>query len=223
MEEVVLNVDRRTLIGKKAKQLLKEKKIPGVFYVGNENVAIQADEASIRNLSRSHVTRIIKVKFNDGTEQRAILHDLQVDPVADKIIHFDLHGVREGQKVTVQVPLQLLGTPKGVKDGGVVQHSLHRIKIQCSPENVPEHITVDITELGIADSLHVKDLKVEGVRILDNPESAIVTIVPPPSLKEETAEAAAMAAEQPAEPEVIGKAKKVEEAEGEQGEKGKTE
>jgi|YelNatPaOPRAMG01_1025707.scaffolds.fasta_scaffold04923_7 large subunit ribosomal protein L25 len=222
MQEVVLNVDRRTLIGKKAKQLLREKKIPGVFYVGNENVAVQADEASIRNLSRSHVTRVIRVRFNDGTEQRAILHDLQIDPVFDRIIHFDLHGVREGQKITVQVPLQLLGTPKGVKDGGVVQHSLHRIKIQCSPENVPEHITVDITELGIADSLHVKDLKVDGVRILDNPESAIVTIVPPPSLKEETAEAA-VAAEQPAEPEVISKAKKAEETESEQEGKGKSE
>ena len=128
-------------------------------------------------------------------------------------MHFDLHGIKEGQKITVQVPVQLIGTPKGVKDGGIVQHSIHRIKIQCDPEQVPEQIEINIDELGITDSVHIKDVKLEGVKILDNPESAIVTVVPPPTIKEETPEAVAAATEEPTEPEVIGKTKKAEEGE----------
>ncbi|MCL5267539.1 MAG: 50S ribosomal protein L25 [Bacteroidetes bacterium] len=211
MEEIVLNVENRTLMGKKAKRLFGEKKVPGVFYLGEENVSVQADEAPIRSLASSHTTHLIKVKFQDGKERRAILNDVQFDPVFGGILHFDLHGVKEGQKITLQIPVQLIGTPKGAKDGGILQHSIHRIRIQCDPDNVPEHIEVNISELGITDSIHIKDIKVEGVKVLDNPESSIVTVVPPPSLKEETAEAAAeAAAEQPAEPEVIGKSKKAE-------------
>ena len=211
MKEIVLNVENRTLMGKKAKRLFGEKKVPGVFYLGEENVSVQADEAPIRSLARSHTTHLLKVKFQDGKEKRAILNDVQFDPVFGSILHFDLHGVKEGQRITLQIPVQLVGTPKGAKDGGILQHSIHRIKIQCDPDSVPEHIEVNISELGITDSIHIKDIKVEGAKILDNPESAIVTVVPPPSLKEETPEAAAeAAAEQPAEPEVIGKSKKAE-------------
>ncbi len=211
MEEFVLNVENRTLMGKKAKRLFADKKIPGVFYLGEENVNVQADAAPIHTLASSHTTHVVKVKFRDGTERRAILNDVQFDPVLGGIMHFDLHGIREGQKITLQIPVQLVGAPKGVKDGGILQHSIHRIRIQCDPDNVPAVIEVNISDLGIADSVHIKDIKLEGVKVLDNPESAIVSVVPPPSLKEETAEAAAeVVAEQPAEPEVIGKSKKVE-------------
>ncbi len=213
MEEVVLNVEKRTLMGKRSKRLFAEKKVPGVFYLGNENVVVQADEAPVRGLATSHATHLIRVKFQDGTERRAILNDVQVDPVVGNILHFDLHGIREGQKITVQVPVRLIGTPKGLKDGGIVQHSIHRIKIQCDPEQVPEQIEINIDELGITDSVHIKDVKLEGVKILDNPESAIVTVVPPPTIKEETPEAVAAATEEPTEPEVIGKTKKAEEGE----------
>jgi large subunit ribosomal protein L25 len=213
MEEVVLNVEKRTLLGKKSKRLFGEKKIPGVFYLGNENVVVQADEAPVRGLATSHTAHLIRVKFQDGTERRAVLNDVQFDPVVGKILHFDLHGIKEGQKITVQVPVQLTGSPKGVKDGGIVQHSIHRIRIQCDPDRVPEHIEIKVDDMGIADSIHIKDIKLEGIKILDNPESAIVTVVPPPTIKEETPEAAAVAAEEPTEPEVIGKTKKVEEGE----------
>ncbi len=211
MEEVVLNVENRNLMGKKAKKLFAEKKIPGIFYLGKENVSLQADERRVRSLVSSHATHVIKVKFQDGTERRAIINEVQVDPVHGGIRHFDLYGIREGQKIALQIPVLLVGSPKGVKDGGILQHSIHRIRIQCDPDSVPEHIEVNVAELGITDSIHIKDLKLEGVKVLDNPESAIVTVVPPPTIKEETPEAAA-AAEQPAEPEVIGKTKKAEEA-----------
>ncbi len=223
MEDVVLNVEKRTLLGKQAKKLYAEKKIPGVFYMANENVPLQVDEPPMRSIVASHSSHVIKVKFQDGTERRAVLNDVQFDPVVGKILHFDLHGIREGEKVTLEIPVRLSGSAKGVKDGGILQHSLHRIKIQCDPDNVPEHLMVEVSDLGVTESVHVKDVKLEGVKILDNPELAIVTVVPPPTIKEETPGAAAAAGEAPAEPEVIGKSKKAEE-EGEAGqgeEKGK--
>lgn len=222
MEDVVLNVENRTLVGKKAKRLYAEKKIPGVFYLGNENVTLQADEAAMRAIVGSHAIHVIKVKFEDGSEKRAILNDIQFDPILGKVLHFDLHGIREGEKIVVEIPVRLNGSAKGVKDGGILQHSIHRIRIQCEPDNVPEHIVVDVAELGISDSVHIKDIKIDGVKILDNPEASIVSIVPPPSLKEETAEGAAVAeAEGPAEPEVIGKKKAGEEGGAEAEEKAK--
>ena len=212
MQEVVLDVEKRTMTGKRAKRLYADKKIPGIFYQGTENVSVQADEANVHKLVVSHSSHVIKVKFQDGSERRAILNEVQFDPVDGAILHFDLQGVREGQKITIQVPVQLQGSAKGVKDGGIVQHSIHRIRIQCDPDQVPEHIVVNIEELGITDSVHIKDLKLEGIKILDNPESAIVTVVPPPTIKEETPEATAeAAAAEPTEPEVIGKTKKAEE------------
>lgn len=212
MEDFVLKVENRTLVGKKAKRLYAEKKIPGVFYLGDRNVTLQTEEAPVRMLLRSHAAHVIKVKFQDGSESRAILTDVQFDPVHGGIMHFDLRGIREGEKITVEIPVRLAGSAKGVKDGGILQHSIHRLKIQCDPDNVPENVMVDVAELGVADSVHVKDIKIEGVKILDNPDSAIVTVVPPPAIKEETPVAAeAAAAEAPAEPEVIGKTKKAEE------------
>lgn len=223
MEDVVLNVEKRTLVGKKAKRLYAEKKVPGVFYMGKENATLQADEAAMRALVGSHSIHVIKVKFEDGSERRAILNDVQFDPILGTVVHFDLHGIMEGEKIVVEIPVRLSGSARGVKDGGILQHSIHRIRIQCEPDNVPEQIMVDVADLGIADSVHVKDIKIEGVKILDNPESSIVNIVPPPALKEEVPEGAAVeAAEGPAEPEVIGKSKKPgEEGEAEAEEKGK--
>ncbi len=212
MEDVVLNVQKRTLVGKRAKRLYSEKKVPGVFYMGNENITLQADEAPIRTLVGSHAAHVIKVKFEDGSEQRAVLNEVQFDPVVGNVLHFDLHGIRAGEKITVEIPVRLTGSAKGIKDGGILQQSIHRIRIHCEPDSVPEHVVVDVAELSIGDSVHVKDLKLEGVKILDNLDSAIVTVVPPPTIKEETPEAAAAAAaEAPAEPEVIGKSKKTEE------------
>ncbi len=220
MEEFVLNVENRTLMGKKAKRLYAEKKIPGVFYLGDKNVTLQTSAAPILTLMRSHTTHVIRVKFQDGSESRAILTDVQFDPVHGGIMHFDLRGIKEGEKIIVDIPVRVVGSAKGVKDGGILQHSIHRIRIQCDPENVPEHVMVDVSELGVADSIHIKDVKLEGVKILDNPDSSIVSIVPPPALKEEVPEAAeAAVGEVPAEPEVIGKTKKPEEGESEEKEK----
>ena len=130
-----------------------------------------------------------------------------------------MQGLRENERLTLEIPIVLVGgTARGVRDGGMLQHIIHRIAISCLPKDIPEKIEVNIADLGINDFVHVKDLQVPNVLILENADSTLVGVLPPTVVKEVPAEVAE--AEAPAEPEVVGKGKKAgEEDETEEGEK----
>ena len=215
MAEIVLNAEVRKQIGKRVKSLRREGKIPGIFYIhGEENITIAVPEPTLRPLIYTSETHIINLKLNNGLEHRCILRDIQFDPVTDRPVHFDLQGVKAEEKLTLEIPVVLVGTPKGVKDGGTMQRVLHRLRVECLPRNIPEHIEINVEALGINESIHVKDIKVENVAILESEDSTIVAVVPPTVLKEEVPAAAPV--EEITEPEVIGKGKKEEEEEEEE-------
>lgn len=222
MAEITLQAEVRKETGKKTKALRRQGKIPGIFYVhGEDNITITVPEAALKPLIYTSETHIINLKLDNGKQHNCILRDIQFDPVTDSPIHFDLQGLKAEEKLTLEVPITLVGIPKGVKDGGTMQHVLHRLKISCLPKYIPEHIEVNVEHLAINQSLHVKDLKVENVTILEHEDSTIVAVVPPTILKEEEIAAAAAPEAELAEPEVIGKGKKAEE--GEEGEAPKEE
>jgi large subunit ribosomal protein L25 len=215
MAEITLNGEVRKLVGKKAKTLRKDGKVPGIFYIhGEDNITIAVPEAALRPLIYTSEAHIINLKLDSGLEHSCILRDIQFDPITDRPIHFDLQGVRAEENLTVEIPVILVGTPKGVKDGGTMQRVLHRLRVECLPRYIPEHIDVNVENLGINESIHVKDIKVENVTILENENSTVVAVVPPTVLKEEVPTAAPV--EEITEPEVIGKGKKEEEEEGEE-------
>jgi large subunit ribosomal protein L25 len=215
MAEITLNGEVRKLVGKKAKTLRKDGKVPGIFYIhGEDNITIAVPEAALRPLIYTSEAHIINLKLDSGLEHSCILRDIQFDPITDRPIHFDLQGVRAEENLTVEIPVILVGTPKGVKDGGTMQRVLHRLRVECLPRYIPEHIEVNVENLGINESIHVKDIKVENVTILENENSTVVAVVPPTVLKEEVPAAAPV--EEITEPEVIGKGKKEEEEEGEE-------
>lgn len=212
MAEIVLNGEVRKEVGKRVKSLRAEGKVPGIFYLhGEQNITIAVPEPTLKPLIYTSETHIINLKLDDGSSHSCILRDIQFDPVTDRPIHFDLQGVRAEEKLTLEIPVVLIGTPKGVKDGGTMQRVLHRLRVQCLPRDIPEHIEVKVDDLGINQSIHVKDIKVENVTILENEDSTVVAVVPPTVLKEEVAAAAPV--EEITEPEVIGKGKKEEEEE----------
>jgi large subunit ribosomal protein L25 len=140
------------------------------------------------------------------------LKEFQLDPVTDEIIHVDFHGLKAGEKVNVEVAVHLVGTPLGVKEGGLLQHALHKIEIECLPTEIPEKIDVDVTNLKIGDSIHVKDLNLPNMKILSNPETTIVSVIHKAGHEVKEAAGEAPTIEQ-AEPEVIQKGKKTEEEE----------
>jgi len=214
MSEIVLNADVRQQTGKRAKRVRNEGNIPGIFYArGEENALIQVSKLGLDPLIYTSETHVIDLRLSDGSSKKCILRDVQFDPVSDRAVHFDLQGLKENERLTIEVPIVLTGgIPVGVRDGGMLQHVIHKLRISCLPKDIPSKIEVDVSALQINHSVHVSELAVTNVTVLENAESTVVAVVPPTLVKETVA--ATPTEEEAKEPEVVGKGKKPEEGEG---------
>ena len=213
MAEVTLKAKRREPSTKGAlNQLRKEGFVPGIFYKKDEDtIPIFVQETDINPVvytSESHLI-VLNVEGEEGQEHEAVIKEIQFDPVTDKVVHFDLRGITRGEVLNLEVPLVLTGTPVGVKDGGIIQHGLHKLEIECLPRNIPEHLELDISELGFGESIQVSDLNFEDIKVLNTESSVVVAIVAPRALEdeEETEEAELEVGGEVEEPEVIKKGK----------------
>lgn len=188
--------------------------IPGVFYSkNNKPIHINVADKAINPLVFTAKTHLISLQLEGHDEYECIIKDVQFDPVTDKLIHFDLLGLTKGEKIILEIPVRLTGTPVGVKEGGIIQHVMHKIEVECLPRNIPEHIVIDISDLKLGDSIHISDLNYEDIEFTDPKESMIVQVTHA-KIKEEVAPAAeAVVGEEPAEPEVISKGKQEEKEE----------
>lgn len=205
MAEVKLQAKKRVSSTKGAlNQLRKSGYVPGVFYKnGEENIQFYVEENDINPIvftSESHLV-VLEVEGDDKAHE-AVLKDIQFDPVTDRVIHFDLRGITRGEVIVLEVPLSLHGTPAGVKEGGIIQQGLHKLEIECLPRNIPEHLELDIAHLQFGESIQVKDLNFEDIKVL-NPESAIVVSIIAPK----AADDAQSEGEESEGPEVIKKGK----------------
>jgi len=214
MGEITVNASVRKEVGKKAHTLRYRGDVPGIFYGHSKsNIPVTIPEKTLKPLYKTSAASIINLKLDDGSMYKCILKDIDFDPLTDKPIHFDLFGVSENEALTIEVPVILTGgTPQGVKEGGILQHILHRLRVSCLPKDIPDHIEIDVATLGINKSIHVSDIKVPNVTVVENAKTAIVAVVPP-VIEKAPEVAAAEVAVTPAEPEVIGKGKKPEEGE----------
>jgi large subunit ribosomal protein L25 len=208
MSEISVQASKRTLSTKGAvNQSRKAGNVPGVFYSkGVEPIAITLPESSLKPLVYTSETHLVNLKVEDQ-ELKAILKSIQFHPVTDRIIHVDFQGISADQPIELEVPVALEGQAKGVKEGGIIQHSLHKLRVSCLPANIPEHITINISELSLGHAVHVKDLTIEGVTFLHPEEAIIVSVVIPRAAQEATP---ALPGEAASEPEVISKGKQTE-------------
>ena len=213
MSEISVKAKKRTLSSKSAvNQLRRDVNVPGIFYSkSTEPIPIYLAEGALRPLVYTAETHIVNLKIDDQDEYKSIVKNVQFDPVTDKVIHFDLQGISADQEIEIEVPIVIEGQSKGVREGGIVQLSMHKLQIACLPGNIPEHVTIDISDLGIGDAVHVKDLKLDNVKLLHHEEVIIVSIVLPRAVVETTT--AALPGEESTEPEVISKGKQTEEEE----------
>ncbi|MBI3193833.1 MAG: 50S ribosomal protein L25 [Ignavibacteriae bacterium] len=216
MREITLQAEVRNEIAKGLFALRQQGKVPGVFYIiGEQNIPIAVTEKNLKPVVYTSEAQIVNLQLNTGETKPCILRDVQYDALTEKPIHFDLQGLREDRKITLEIPILVTGqTPVGVKDGGLLQHFVHKLKISALPKDIPNHIEIDGTELKINHFVHVSDLKLENVTVLDHATLAIIGVVPPTVEKEATPGVV----EEAVEPEVIAKGKKPEE-EGAEGEK----
>jgi large subunit ribosomal protein L25 len=211
--DATLQAEKRDGRGKnEARRLRTEGRIPAVVYGAEKGKAVEIavdPKALLRILhSESGVNTLIGLQL-DGGNTRVLVKEYQVDPIDHKLLHADFYQVAMDKALTVTVPIVLKGEARGVKQqGGIVDFVNREIELECLPADIPENITVDISELMLNQGLRVRDLHIEGAKWkpISDADTMIVHVV---ALKaEEPAPAAAEAAPAaPAEPEVIKKGK----------------
>ena len=220
MAEVTLEVARREKSGKGvAGKLRREGKIPAVVYGAHrEAVPIVVDRKSVSELIQKsqHGVRSIFLLKMAGTDQQrhAMIKDIQIDPITRKMTHIDFMRVLMDEVVRVTVPVHVVGTAIGVKQGGLLDFQVRDLHIECLPTAIPDSIDVDISDLDVHQYVRIGDIKLpDGVKVLDDPDRVVVGVT---VARAEVAEVTAAPAEEgvaPAEPEVIARGKKTEEEE----------
>ena len=199
-----------------ARKLRAAKQVPGVVYGHKrepQSLALDARDLQ-KMLDRvSADTTVFELRIDGGTA-RTLIRDIQRHPFKREILHFDFLERVAGVWVTVDIPIVLVGTPMGVRlSGGMLDQVLRTISVEVDPGNIPNHIDVDVTNLDLHESIHVRDLKLPvGVEVLEN-EGETICVVAPPRAEVEVAPAAAEGEEAAAEPEVIRAKKEEEDAE----------
>jgi large subunit ribosomal protein L25 len=214
--DATLEAIRRDSFGRnEAGRLRRQGRIPAVLYGEKkdpEPVAVDP-KALMRILhSDSGVNTLIALKLDGGGDARVLVKEYQVDPVTHKLLHADFYRIAMDKVLRVTVPIHLTGEARGVKaDGGIVDFVHREIVLECLPADIPENITVDITDLGLHDGIRVRDLTTGGKwKPVSETDMLIVHVVAPRAEAEPApADAAAAAAMPtvPAEPEVIKKGK----------------
>lgn len=203
MPYVVIPAERRQELGSNAvKWLRRAGKLPAVVYgkdVENQSVSLTIDA---RNFDRIYASYSINTLFDlqlDGQEMLVMVKAIQRHPVKRTILHVDFMKVNMSQKQEFQIPLNLSGTPKGVKEGGIMEQVTHAVTVICLPNVIPSGIEVDISELGIGEHITAQELPIpEGVELASDPLTVICTVRAIVE-RDESAEEG----EAPAEPEMI--------------------
>jgi len=225
MEQIKLDALVREEIGsRKIGRVRREDFIPAVVYGENKkNTLIKVDRKTFERIERAHRGESVVLYLNvlEGDKKlkdyAAIIKEIQHDPVTDRILHVDFNRISLTKEIEVKIPIVARGEAIGVKqEGGVLDHVLWELEVICLPTKIPAHIEVDVSQLKINDSIHIKDVVLpEGVKTKQNPDSILFAVKPPMKQIEPEAAAAVEEGAAKAEPEVIKEKKdKVEGKEG---------
>jgi large subunit ribosomal protein L25 len=228
--EITVSAEKRDTRGKNEARRLRVKGFaPAVLYgAGQPSIAVSVNPKEVGRIlgSASGHNTIFQLAIQGGEATPVMIVDWQRDPVRDNLLHVDLKRIDLTQRLEVKIPVQTTGEPKGVKlQGGLLEVITREVEIECLPDEIPEHFIADVSELMIGQSVRAGDIPLTGsMKLVSAPEQVIAHCVT--MRAEEVAPAAEAAVEgavaAPAEPEVIKKGKKEEEAEaGAEPEKGK--
>lgn len=204
MKGIPINVRKRE--GKKkgyVRKLRAKGIIPGVLYGPDEpeSTLVEFDEREIESIFRKHKTsEHFLVSFDLGSRKnvQAFIKDVQYDPITGRILHVDLEAVSTKEPMVVEVPLEFVGVSEGVKKGGVFTTFLRELEVKGLVDRLPDVITVDISHLDLGDTLHIRDIKVEEIVIMHEPDEPVATIAVPRIVEEKVAAQATVESQAPA-------------------------
>lgn len=205
MESFTIEVTERQSLGKSGcNRARREGFIPGVAYHrADKPVAVQVPYKEFTLMAKkARLSQVFTFKSESPAlnGKSAIVKEIQQDYLKGKVLHVDFQTLRDDEEITIDVPVRVVGEAPGVKlDGGVLTLVTHEVQVTCLPKNIPSVVDVDISSLGLGQSIHASDLKfAAGVTLTDDPHETIVSVIIPRAVEEATAATAAPAAGAPA-------------------------
>ncbi|MFH1737689.1 MAG: 50S ribosomal protein L25 [bacterium] len=199
MQRADLHVEPRTKTGKgAARSLRRAGRIPAVVYGGDEPPQpVDLDGRDLWQMLHAakgeHV--LVNLSLGEGGEAATLtlLKEMQHDPLHGNVEHVDFQRVSADRAIYTTIPIRTVGSSAGVREGGILEHLLRELNVECLPLEIPDGIEVDVSEMTIGQSVHVSDLTVpDGIRVLASPESVVVLVAAPTKVVE-VAEAAVVA------------------------------
>lgn len=198
MKSITIKGSERESVGKVATKALRNAgAVPCVLYGGDQPVHFSADERAFKTLVYTPNAHTVVIEVENGKSYNAVLQDIQVHPVSDKILHLDFYQLFDNKEVTMEVPVRIIGTSPGVLLGGVLRLNSRKLKVKALPANLPDFLDADITPLEMGNKIYVTALANDKYKIL-HPDNTVVCQVRISRAAMKAAQEAAKAAKAPA-------------------------
>ncbi len=198
MQTHTLSAELRAEKGKNANNKLRSNGfIPAVVYSHGTAESIKIQSRELSRIFKGHISEsvLLNLQFKDKSDS-VFIKDYQRDPVTDQVLHLDFFKVTADEKIHTHIPVEVIGNATGVRKGGILEHIERELEIECLPRDLQEKIQIDVTNLEMGESIHIKDLRrFEGISFLGDPDRVIVTVLAPSKVKEEGEEAVEAVAE----------------------------
>ena len=176
MKSVIINATEREDLGSKfARKLRKEGNVPCVVYGGEKPMHFYAPVLQFRDLVYTSVAKKAEIMVNGNTTE-AVMQDIQFHPVTDQILHIDFMQLIPGKAITLDVPVFLSGSARGVLNGGRLKHTLRKLSVRALPKDLPDSISVDITDLRIGQAIRISEVKTGAFEILNLDKAVVCSI-----------------------------------------------
>ena len=196
MGDILLKAQVREKTGKEiSRKLRAQGLIPAILYgPSTQPIPLVVNPIAVLKVleKEQSASSFLDLEITDGkTSQvkKALIKDVDFHPATDQLIHVDFYEITVGKELTLEVPIVIVGKAKGVEKGGILEQNLRELTISCLPKLVPSHIEIDVANLDIGDSIHVADISVaEGIKIENDPQVPVVTLVAPEEEVEAEAE-----------------------------------
>ncbi len=174
MKSITINGSQRESVGKKSTKALRNAgQVPCVLYGGDKPVHFSAKELAFSKLVYTPDAHTVVIALEDGTSYNAIMQDIQFHPVTDKILHIDFYQIFDDKEISMDIPVHIIGTSKGVLNGGVLRRNKRKLRVKAIPSNLPDFIEADITPLKIGSKLYITALENEDYKFL-HPDNTVV-------------------------------------------------
>ncbi|SDB59612.1 LSU ribosomal protein L25P [Flavobacteriaceae bacterium MAR_2010_188] len=177
MKSITINGSKRESVGKKATKALRNAgEVPCVLYGGDKPVHFSAPELAFSKLVYTPSAHTVVIAVEGGETFDAIIQDIQFHPVTDRILHIDFYQLFEDKEITMEIPVHIIGSSKGVLNGGVLRKNNRKLRVKALPSKLPDYLEADITPLKIGGKLYVTDLENEDYTIMHTDNTVVCMV-----------------------------------------------